>query len=314
MKHVITLTMNPAIDINTTVQNVAPEQKLRSGPLHYEPGGGGINVSRAIKKIGGKSVALYPRGGSTGRMLRDLLDREGLQQQAVQIEKWTRQNFIVLEESSNQQYRFGTPGPELKESEWQKCLDDLSKVDPKPAYLVASGSLPPGVPEDFYARVVAIGNKLGSRVVMDTSGAPYRKALQEGVFLIKPNLRELRLLVDRDLHNESEQEEAAMELVRSGKSRVVVVSIGAAGAFVATDEGIERMRAPTVTIRSKVGAGDSMVGGIVFSLANEKSVREASLFGLAAGSAAVMTPGTELCRRDDVIRLYDQMSSQLKHG
>jgi len=188
-------------------------------------------------------------------------------------------------------------------------LKELTTMISKSDFLVASGSLPPGAPEDCYAQVARIGKQAGSRIILDTSGSALRLALEQGVCLCKPNLNELRNLVGSDLLEEREQEDAARSIVEQGKSEVVVVSLGGAGALLATRAGVTRMRAPTVKIQSKVGAGDSMVAGITLGLSRDMPLIEAVRFGLAAGSAAVMTPGTELCRRDDTERLYRQMTS-----
>lgn len=310
MKRIVTLTMSPTIDVNTSIDHVVAERKLRCASPSYEPGGGGINVSRAIRKLGGDSLAIYTNGGPTGQMLAVLLDREGLNHRPFPIGEWVRQNLIVFEEATTRQYRFGMPGPDLKENEWRGVLDTLASLEPKPDYIVASGSLPPGTPTDFYARVARIAREMGSRLILDTSGEPLPQAVREGVYLIKPNHRELGQLTGRGFSEESVQEEQAEEIIRSGKSEVVMVSLGAAGALLATREGIERLYAPSVPIRSKVGAGDSMVAGIVLSLAQGKSVSEAARFGVASGTAAVMTPGTELCRREDTERLYLQVVSR----
>ncbi len=314
MKPVLTLTMNPTIDINTSIDHVTPERKLRCGPVERDPGGGGINVSRAIRNLRGESVAIYPSGGPCGRILEGLLDIEGIVHRPVRVKDWTRESFIVLEESTGQQYRFGTPGHHMKKEEWERCLEEVRMSEPKPIIIVASGSLPPGVPEDFYACIARIGRDLGSLVILDTSGPALGKALNEGVYLVKPNLKELRQLMGRPLSEENEQEAAAMQLIRDGKARLVVVSAGAGGAFMATGNEVQWMRSPTVPIRSKVGAGDSMVAGIVFGLAHGVPVREAVLLGLAAGAAAVMAPATKLCRREDVERLYARMTSQKVPG
>lgn len=310
MKVIATLTMSPTIDVNTAIDYVVPERKLRCGPPSYEPGGGGINVSRAVKKLGGESVALYASGGPTGQMLEILLGREGLNHRPIPIGDWVRQNLIVMEESTNRQYRFGLPGPLIEEQEWKGCLDALSALEPKPDYIVASGSLPPGVPQDFYAGLARLARDLESRLVVDTSGEALRMALREGVYLIKPNLRELGQVTGQEFTDELQQERLAAEIVRSGQSEVVVVSLGASGALLVTSNGVEHIQSPTVPIRSKVGAGDSMVAGIVLSLARGMSVEESALFGVAAGSAAVMTPGTELCRREDAEKLYERMKSR----
>lgn len=312
MKKIITLTVNPTIDINTAVESVIAERKLRCGPVSYEPGGGGLNVSRALKRMGAESLAIHTSGGATGETLGELLYKENIERTPIYTKNWTRENFIIFEESTGQQYRFGTPGPELNESEWKKCLQELFDYVEKGEsdFIVASGSLPPKVPDRFYREVVRIGHQKGCKVFVDCSGQPLREALEEGVYLIKPNLRELSMLMDRDLENEEEQEQAALELVESGKSQVVIVSLGAAGAFLASNKGLQRFRAPTVKIRSKVGAGDSMVAGVTFGLARGDSLQQAVLRGIAAGAAAVMTPGTELCRGKDVERLYNQLVSQ----
>lgn len=308
MQRVITLTMNPAIDKSSSVEKVIAEHKLYCKPPIFEPGGGGINVSRAIRKLGGESRALFPSGGPTGDYLQELLAEEGLDCLPVPVEGRTRENLIVLEETTGLQFRFGMPGLPLREAEWQRCLEVLAGARDKPAYIVASGSLPPGVPSDFYARVARIGNSLGARVIVDTSGEALQQALQEGVFLVKPNIRELGELMGREPADEKSQLEIAMELVRTGKAAVVALSLGAAGVLLASADGYERLRTPVVPIRSKVGAGDSMVAGIVLSLAKGNPLREAIRYGLAAGAAAVMTPGSELCRREDVERLYGEMT------
>ena len=304
---IITLTMNPAIDKSSAVDQVVAEWKLRCEPPTYEPGGGGLNVSRAIRKLGGDSLALYAAGGFSGQVLSDLLDREGLNHQAMAIAGLTRENFTVLEKSTGQQYRFGMPGPTITEAEWQRCLEELSGLLPQVDYLVASGRLPPGVPPDFYAQLARLAREHDTRLIVDTSGEALRLAVEEGVFLIKPNLREFAELMGRESVEGLEEERLARELVATGQSETVVVSLGAAGILAASAESAERVRAPLVPIKSKVGAGDSTVAGIVLALARGQSWREAVRFGVAAGAAAVMTPGTELCRREDVERLYEQL-------
>jgi len=308
---IVSLTMNPTIDTSSRVGHVVAERKLRCKPPCHEPGGGGINVSRVIRRLGGDSLALYLSGGWYGHMLQGLLDQEGLNHSPISIEGSTRQNVIVLEESSGRQFRFGMPGPTLHEAEWKRCLEVLETLAPKPDYLVGSGSLSPGVPDDFYARVARIATKRGIRLIVDTSGEALRLAARAGgVYLLKPNMRELRALADHEIKDELEQERVVTEIIRKGGSELVVVSLGTAGALMASKEGCERLRAPTVPIQSKVGAGDSMVAGIVLSLAQGKSPRDAVHFGVAAGAAAAMTPGTELCRREDTERLYRHMVSE----
>jgi len=312
MKSIITLTMNPAIDKSASVAQVIADRKLYCNSPRFEPGGGGVNVSRAIRKLGGESKALFPCGGPTGEYLLELLHQEGLTCQPIPIINWTRENLVVLEESSGRLFRFGMPGTSLDEKEWRSCLDVLAVADPKPAYIVASGSLPSSVPDDFYAQVARIGKSLGARVIVDTSGEPLRQALEEGIYLVKPNIRELGELTGIEPSDEIGQQEIAMKMVSSGQCEVVALSLGAGGVLLATSEGCQRLQTPVVPIKSKVGAGDSMVAGIVLSLARGNEVRNAVRFGIASGAAAVMTPGSELCRREDAERLYGQLLDEHK--
>lgn len=307
MKTILTLTVNPTIDLNTSVGQVVPQRKLRCGPPRREPGGGGINVSRAIQRLGGSSTALYLAGGPPGEMLRHLLDQEGLDQRLVPIEGWTRENVIVFEESSGQQFRFGMPGPEIREAEWRRCLEELAGRDPAPDYVVASGSLAPGIPDDFFARLAHATREMGARLVVDTSGEPLRRAAETGAYLFKPNLAEFQQLVGQEITSERELDEAGRGFIERGCCSVLLVSLGAGGALLITARGTEHIRSPTVPIRSKVGAGDSTVAGIVLGLARGLTVGDAARLGVAAGAAAVMTEGTELCRREDTELLYGRM-------
>ncbi|MBN2180146.1 MAG: 1-phosphofructokinase family hexose kinase [Deltaproteobacteria bacterium] len=308
MKTIVTLTMNPAIDKSSKVDHVIAERKLYCQTPCFEPGGGGINVTRAIKKLGGESIAFYLSGGPTGEMLQYLFKQENLDHRPILFDGWTRENLIVLEESTGQQYRFGMPGPPISEPEWQQCLHELSAFGHRIDFIVASGSLPQGVPDSFYASVARIGKSRGARVIVDASGEALRLALNEGVYLIKPNIREFRELSGAGLEDNLEIEHMAMDIARKGKCGVVVVSLGAAGVLMASDDGHEYIQPPPVPIISKVGAGDSMVAGIVLSLARGNPPRDAVRFGVAAGTAAVMTSGTELCRREDTERLYRQLT------
>ena len=312
MKNIVTISINPAIDKSSSIAHVVAERKLYCKRPRFEPGGGGVNVSRAIKKLGGESTLLYPTGGLTGKSLQELLNEEDLAHWPFPIEGSIRESLVILEESTGQQYRFGMPGPEFQKKEWEQFLQELSTIEPSPDYLVASGSLPPGVPADFFAQVARVGKNKGAKTIIDASGEALEKAIQEGVYLIKPNVREFRGLVGKDITEESQIKAEAQKMVKSARCEVLVISLGAAGALMISEDIAEHILPLTVPIISKVGAGDSMVAGIVLSLARGKPLRESILFGVAAGTAAVMTPGTELCRREDAERLYKDMVSGCK--
>lgn len=305
---VITLTVNPAIDIATSVDRVVPLHKLRCTSARRDPGGGGINVARVVQRLGGAPTAIYPAGGSTGQLLRRLVDREHVSSIVVEIGEETREDFTITEEKSGQQYRFVLPGASMTETEWSNCLNALRDIVDGPSFVVCSGSLPPGVPEDFYARAARIAKSRKSKLVLDTTGRPLAAALEEGVYLIKPNLRELQELVHAPLSNPEACLEAGRTLVDSGRVEVIALTLGHQGALLITAESAFRARAPDVKSVSAVGAGDSFLGGMVWSLASGGSMVEAFRYGVAAGSAAVMNAGTELCHTVDVTRLYEKVA------
>ncbi len=306
MPRIATLTLNPTVDKSCEVEQVVPERKLRCGPPTFDPGGGGIKVARAVNHLGGEAVALWTCGGAIGELLKSLLDAEGIPNEPIPIKEMTRENLIVFENSSGQQFRFGMPGAALADAEIQDCLNRLKAWDPPPDYLVLSGSLPPGVDEHIYARAAEC-MPATCRVVLDTSGHPLRCGLNTRAFLIKPNMDELAELAGHPIEGDPQIRDVARSLIDEGKTEVVVTSLGSGGAVLTTAEAQEHIRAPTVQIRSKVGAGDSTVAGIVLALSRGEPLNNAVRFGVAAGAAAVMTDGTELCRRDDTERLYRQL-------
>jgi 6-phosphofructokinase 2 len=304
---VITMTMNPSVDVTTVTDRLLPDRKLRCGNPLYEPGGGGINVSRAIKKLGGESLACFPAGGSNGDLLEKLLEKEAIETLVLRIAGMTRQNITVREKADEQQYRFVMPGPRVTDPEWQSCLRAIDELDPIPRYLVASGSLPPGAPTDLYSRLADIAEKRNTRLVVDTSGAALRSVIDKPVFLIKPNVREITDLMTIDTEDETEIEQAARRMLLECGCRYLIVSLGSGGALLISKQTSRHFRSPTVPIKSKVGAGDSMVAGIVLSLTRTDDIVQATKFGVAAGASAVMTPGSELCRRDTTEELVKKI-------
>jgi len=309
MFDVLTLTINPCIDVSSQVDRVVPEDKLRCDVPCYDPGGGGINVARVVHTLGGNSLAVWTTGGLTGDLLGKLLDETGMAHLPLPVTGLTRQNLIVFERTTTLQYRFGMPGWPLSSAEQLACGLAIGERAADARVIVLSGSLPPETPVNFYRRII---DRLpaGPRVLVDTSGAALRESIGPGVFLIKPNRREMHLLTGCRLDSEASLADAAIGLVRDGAAEVVVVSLGGDGVLYADAEGTETIRSPDVPIQSKVGAGDSMVGGIAVGLARGDSVSTAVRLGTAAGTATVMSTGTQLCRREDVERLYAEILQQ----
>jgi 6-phosphofructokinase 2 len=303
MTDIVTITPNPAIDLSTTVDRIVPVFKLRGKTQRRDPGGGGINVARVVKRLGGDVSAIYSMGGATGQLLRNLLDQEGVASRVFATVEETRENFYVTEISTGRPYRFILPGPQFRESEWQECLRLLAAIDPFPRFVVASGSLPGGVPDDFYARVARIAKQRGAMMILDTSGRALAAAVAEGVDLIKPNLREMRELAGSEPSDAAEWEAAAKSVVQGGKVAVIALTLGHLGAVLVTRDQVLRAQPLPITPLSAVGAGDSFLGALVWRLASGADLQESFRQAVAAGAAALLNPGTELCRPQDVERL-----------
>ncbi len=304
MKNVATLTLNPALDKSTSVPRLLPDHKLACAAPTVAAGGGGINVARGLRRLGLAAQAVFPAGGPPGEHLRALLLAEEVVPHLVPTAAWTRENLTVIDASSQQQYRFGMPGPALRPAEQAAVLAALAALRPLPDVLVASGSLPPGLAPAFLGEVAHWARLVGARLVVDTSGEALLSAAAEGAYLLKPNLGELSQLVGGAALDSESAAEAAQSLIARGRCAIVVVSLGAAGACLVTRELTEHIAAPAVQKRSTVGAGDSLVAGLVFALSQGWPVREAARLGVACGTAATMNPGTELFYEPDAARLY----------
>lgn len=307
MPAIATLTMNPALDVATGVEEVKPAHKLRCAAPRFDPGGGGINVARVVHALGGEVTAVFPAGGPTGATLRQLLDDSGLATVPIAIAGATRESLTVAEAKTGLQYRFVMPGPTLSAAEQSALLDALAALPGPPAYVVASGSLPPGCDPVLLRDLAARCRRLGARLVIDTSGPALAACEGARAWLIKPSLRELETLLGRRLANEGEEAAGARELIARGFAEAVVVSLAERGALLATRDGEMRFPAIEVRVVGTVGAGDSMVAAITLALARGSELAEAVRYGVAAGAAALTSGATELARPEDVERLYAGM-------
>lgn len=302
--------MNPSVDLSTDTPKVEPTHKLRCSGSMHDAGGGGINVARVLHRLGGQCIALCPTGGPTGQWLKTRMRDEGLVCRFVDIADETRVSFTVHETSSGAEYRFVMPGPTLAEVEWRACIRAIENLPGMPDVIVASGSLPPGVPVDIYAHLAELCHARGTRLVLDTSGPGLKAALETGVFMVKPNLRELADLCGCSLSTPEEGLAAARQWVSSGKTAILALTLGEQGAYLVTPSGAWYAPPMPVPVASAVGAGDSFVAGMVWAMQQHQAVDEAFAWGVAAGSAALITPGTGLCLANDVRRLKPQVVLQ----
>lgn len=301
---ITTLTLAPSLDSATTTERLYAEGKLRCSAPVFEPGGGGINVARAIVHLGGEAKALFPIGGPTGRHLTDLLNAEGINTDPIETKDWTRQNLHVHVESTGEQYRFVMPGAHLTDEEFALFEQRLPSL-PKGSLFVVSGSLPPGISTENLQHLLLAAQQCGLRCIVDSSGPALKACLDIGnLALIKPNQKELAELVKRNLDDPNAVTQAAKEIIAAGKTERIVVSLGPQGALAADKDGVFQVVPPPVKKMSTVGAGDSMVGAMTLKLAEGAGLLDMARYGVAAGSAATLYKGTRLCTQEDTVRIY----------
>lgn len=289
-----TLTLNPSIDVWSEAETVEPERKVRTCCERIDPGGGGINVARVLQRFGVSVEAVFVAGGATGRALDEMLGRSGLERRCVAIAEDARTSLTIHERSTGKEYRFVPEGPTISAGELEGVREAIAGE--RSDYLVASGSLPPGVPQDFYARIAAMAREDGARFILDTSGPELRAALGAGgIFLVKASREELDL-------------DSARAIVSAGEAELVALTLGGDGAILVSagpDYFLPALKTEPV---STVGAGDSFLAGMTYGLAKRLEPLEAFRTAVAFGAAATLSPGTGLAHPGHVDRLLAEIA------
>jgi 6-phosphofructokinase 2 len=308
LEKVLTITLNPAIDKSTTIPALLPAKKLRCTLPEFHAGGGGVNVSSVLAKFGYTSTAMFLVGGFTGVFFEKLVREQGIETLVVNFDGYTRENLIVHDLSTDLQYRFGMPGPTIQDSEWRECLKKLEEAEGF-TYFVLSGSNPSGVPLEFYSKAAEIVRQKKGKLIIDTSGDALKHALGTGIFLAKPNIGELSSLSGVKELDARSAVEAARKIIDSGHCEVLVISMGPAGAALVTAKEYFHEAAPAIKVKSTVGAGDSMVAGVIMALQQKLSWRDVLRYGIAAGTAATIKAGTGLCSKEEFEKIYSLFST-----
>ncbi|MDP0927425.1 1-phosphofructokinase family hexose kinase [Paracoccus onubensis] len=303
---ILTVTLNPALDLSTVADEVRPDQKLRCDKPIADPGGGGINVSRAIKIMGGQSTAMVALGGATGTRIAEMLKADGLSVIRLTAPGETRQSLAVRDRATDSQYRFVMPGPEWHKAHVSDMMQAIGEAARAGGWVVVSGSNPPGVAPGFEQMLTVRLKGGNARLLVDTSGDALLALAGSStpVDVLRMDSYEAEGLAGRPLPLRSDSAAFAAGLVRDGAAKSVIVARGADGSIIAGDGGAWHAEAARVPVISAVGAGDSFVAGFVLAASRDQPVEEALALGAAAASAAVMTPATELCRAEQVRQLY----------
>ena len=310
MRDILTITLNPALDVSASVPHVTAGAKLRCGPERYDPGGGGLNVARAIRFLGGEVRAFAALGGARGDHLRRLLKAEGIALIPYPAPGETRESLAITDEAMGYQYRFSLPGPAWSASDLDSALIALPAYLHRDSLVVLSGSEPKGTTDDYYPRLCEALSGEARKLLIDTSGAALACLANGGLkhkpFVLRMDQGEAEALAGHALPTRAETLEFARALAAKGAAEVLVIARGAEGSIMWADNQGWFVNAAKVEVVSRVGAGDSLMGGFTLALARGLPLEQALAHGAAAASAAVMTPGTQLCRREDFERLLGE--------
>ena len=298
--NIITLTVNPALDKSAKVDRLVPEQKLKCHSIQYQAGGGGVNISRVLNVLNVKNKCVFASGGDTGLYLKNLLIEENINLTTIPVNVWTRENLSIVDTQTEMQYRFGMPGNELSTNEIELIETVIKNEVTENSILVLSGSLSDKMPVDLYVKLIKIVADRNVKIIVDTSGKALMETIKETVYLIKPNQKELAQLAGKEFLSKHEQEAFAMELVNSKKAKFVAVSLGARGAFLASSDGVVYRNTPSVKVKSTIGAGDSMVAGMVYAIQKGLPAADILKWGVICGVATTMSEGTNLASEENI--------------
>jgi 6-phosphofructokinase 2 len=303
---IVTITLNPSLDQHITVDGLVIDGTNRWSRLHRYAGGKGIDVSRAIHEMGGKTIAYGFIGGPVGRAVEILLDEEDVPFSFTPIHRETRTNFIITDSRTWRQTRIDAPGPRISKEEFERFQRKMLRIRPSPDLIVMGGSLPPGIPNDVYYSMIMEAKTFGVRVILDSEGQWLAEGIKAKPYLVKPNVTEAEGLLGRELPDEDAIIKGALDIVDMGVE-IAIISRGEEGIIAATSQEVLKAVPPQVKVKSAVGAGDCTIAGLALKLADEESLFRACRLAVALGTAAVLTPGTELARREDVEELQPQV-------
>ncbi|UCH50655.1 MAG: 1-phosphofructokinase [Chloroflexota bacterium] len=307
---IATVTLNPSLDKIVTVEELVIDEANRWTSLRRDPGGKGVNVSRVVHELGGKTIAYGFMGGIDGETLKHLLQQQGVPFDFTPIKGEIRSNFIITDLKTRRQTRIDSPGPHILKRELKKLIQKITHIKPKPEFIVFAGSVPPGVPADIYHQLIEKAKNSGIKTVLDSDETWLKEGIEAKPNVIKPNVHEAEELLEMNLRDEAAIVEAVKTFVKQG-IEIATISRSKHGLIVANGKKILKVTPPKVEIRSTVGAGDSAIAGLVLKLSQGHGIDEAARWAVAAGTAATLTPGTELCRREDVERLLPQVKVEM---
>ena len=303
---IYTLTLNPAVDRELTVPAMEFDSVLRASESRVDFGGKGFNVSRLLKGMEEPSTAVGFLGGNAGELLQNGLQSLGIGTDFVWVTGETRTNVSIVTQTHDHYIKVNEKGPLVDADKQKELLEKIDSLAKQGDWWVLAGSMPPGVADDFYARIVNVLNKHAANAVLDTTGEALRLGCAEKPYLIKPNAEEVHALTGMPVDSTTEIAAAAAELRKMGAQNVVI-SMGKAGALMQSAEETWLTHSPKIQEKNPIGAGDSMVGGLVWALTQGIALKESLGWGVASGAATASLSGTEVGSRPLIEELFKQV-------
>ena len=303
---IYTLTLNPSLDRHITVKKLVKDDKIPAETVRFDAGGKGINVSRVIKELGGRTKAFGIVGGYQGQIFKELLCREGIDHELCESSGSTRINLKIINLADRSHIQINAPGPRLNAGEVKRLLALVEQIIPRPSFWVLAGSIPPGVSDDTYKRLIQLFQKRGERCVLDTDGKSFKKGLEARPFLIKPNEFELERLLGRRCRTDRQLLATGRELTH--KAEVVAITLGNKGALVVTKDDAWRLKGIPVKVQSHTGAGDAFLGGFLTALDKGDDLPTTARWAVAVATVSVMNKGTARCKHADVKQMIKRVT------
>ncbi len=306
---ILTLTMNPCLDRYFFIDSLKEDDTIRVNNIMDYPAGKGIDISRAINEMKGHSVAITLLGGDTGKQIMEMLDKEGVVYSTVNLNKNTRTNIIL--QSNETQYRFSVPGPSIDNIEEKKVLKNIETLLRKGDCLIISGSIPEGLPDNYYYRIVNKANEMEAKVYLDADNELLLNGIKASPWGIKPNLHEFSRLLDKKPSTEKAIIESLNNTAKKYSLKEILLTMGKEGAICFIEDSIYRVTVPEVKVNSAVGAGDTFLG--IYCMFREMGSEPEYCLKMAgaASTAATLTSGTELCKYNDVKELVDKINVEM---
>ena len=305
-----TVTLNPSLDKTITVDHLVLDEANRWTSLRRDAGGKGINVSRVLYELKCDTIAYGFNGGLDGEVLERLLKKQGVPFDFTDIDREIRSNLIITNMETRRQTRIDAPGPRIAKKELKNLIEKLHSIQPKPDFIVFAGSVPPGVPKTVYHRLISMAKQNGIKTVLDCDGEWLEEGIKAVPSIIKPNVHEAEQLLGAKLTGEASIVKAVEQLLSRG-IEIVIVSRGKEGLIISDGTEMLKVTSPPVEVSSTVGSGDSAIAGLLLKLSKGEGLEEAARLAVAAGTATALTPGTELCHREDVEKLLPTVEVQV---